>query len=255
MANTQIIPLSNRMPFTGYQSMENHKLDWWPSDSEESFNRLMQDPEHRAYFQSKGWDQPGAITYEFNQHGFRSDEFEPNVPSIAAFGCSFTMGIGLPKQDVWPWLVGSALGLRVYNFSIGGKSADWCFRLAEYWVPRLRPTVAIMCAPPRHRFELTLDDATGDTTTYSSHETHSDSFIQTWFTVDENSRLNTVKNRLAFKALCDQCNIPSLNYDSMEQFARSREELEYARDHMHAGPRGHKMFAEKILNDWNEKYA
>jgi hypothetical protein len=216
---------------------------------------MMQDPVHKAYFQSKGWDKLGTITYEFNQEGFRSDDIEPGAPCIAAFGCSFTMGIGLPKQDVWPWIVGQALGLRVYNFAIGGKSADWCFRLAEYWVPKLNPTVAIMCAPPRHRFELILNNDTGENTTYSSHETHSDSYIQSWFTVDENSRLNTVKNRLAFKALCDQVGVPNLNYDCMRQFARSREEVEYARDHMHAGPRGHHMFAEKILNDWNEKYA
>ena len=29
-------------------------------------------------------------------------------------------------------------------------------------------------------------------------------------------------------------------------------ELEYARDHMHAGPRGHQLLAERIIHDWHE---
>jgi hypothetical protein len=41
-------------------------------------------------------------------------------------------------------------------------------------------------------------------------------------------------------------------YDSIKAFGRSREEVGFARDYMHAGAVGHKMLADEILNDWHE---
>jgi hypothetical protein len=64
--------------------------------------------------------------------------------------------------------------------------------------------------------------------------------------------LNSVKNRLAFLALCQQVGVPALCYDAYEWFGKSREEIGFARDFMHGGPAGHKFLADKILNDWNE---
>jgi hypothetical protein len=37
-------------------------VEWLPTDTEEWFNELMQNPAHQAYFKERGWDQPGAIT-------------------------------------------------------------------------------------------------------------------------------------------------------------------------------------------------
>ena len=38
----------------------NQTLEWLPTDTKESYEKLIQDPEHRAYFVEQGWDQPGA---------------------------------------------------------------------------------------------------------------------------------------------------------------------------------------------------
>jgi hypothetical protein len=244
------VPLTKTSPVTG-TTVFNQELDWWPSDSEESFYRMMKDPVHRQYFAEQGWDRPGTITYRFNNIGFRGDDIELETPCLCAFGCSFTMGIGLPQNSVWPWLVGNALGLKVYNFSLGGASADWCFRMAEYWVPKLKPKLAIFCAPPPERTEAIVDDA-GNARGYSAHEPIDDIFLKTWFTFDENQRLNNVKNRLAFRGLCSQVEVPGLVYDAHEWFGKSREEVGYARDYMHAGIKGHQYLANRIINDWNE---
>lgn len=58
----------NLPPFPGTGVAE-QTLDWLPIDSKESFERLCQDPAHRAYFESMGWHLPGAITYKINSHG------------------------------------------------------------------------------------------------------------------------------------------------------------------------------------------
>jgi hypothetical protein len=97
----------------------NQTLDWLPTDTKESYEKLIQDPEHLAYFVEQGWDQPGAITYRFNSHGFRADEFDGG-PYMLALGCSFTIGIGLPDQDTWARQTATALGLKCANLGWGG---------------------------------------------------------------------------------------------------------------------------------------
>ena len=248
---SNFVPLTTHQP-PKFNPVKDCELDWWPSDSEESFTRLSNtNTEWRKYIEQQGWHRPGAITYRFNSMGYRGTEPQWHKPVLMTFGCSITMGIGLPQHLVWPWLLGKALDLEVVNFSLGGMSADWCFRMAEYWVPQHRPVLAVMLAPPHERVELVVNDQ-GNSYTYSAHDTVHDKFLQIWFSYSENVRLNTVRNKLAFKALCDQVGIKSLFYDSYDWFAKSREEIGFARDYMHGGPPGHEKLAEQIVNDWNE---
>jgi hypothetical protein len=227
-------------------------LDWLPTDTKENYDRMTQDLAHCEYFAQKGWDQPGAITYRINSNGFRSKEFVPGT-CLLALGCSYSMGIGLPESAIWPTLVGNSLSLDVYNLSWPGASADTCFMLAQYWIPVLQPRLVVFTAPPQHRLDL-LDDH--EHTTYMpGQELSQNEFIQKWFTVDRNAELNNARNKYAIRGLCVEHNVPCMTYNAHEYFARSREEVEYARDYMHAGPLGHKMFAERILDDWRKKYA
>lgn len=250
LSKLNVVALGRRQP-PPCCPVSNCELDWWPSDSEESFHRLMSEPSWRSYIEQQGWDKPGAITYKFNAMGYRGSDVVWNRPLLMVFGCSLTMGIGLPQHLVWPWLVGQQLDLEVVNFSMGGMSADWCFRMAEYWVPARRPALAIMLAPPHERIEVIMDDInTGRT--YSAHETVREQFVQQWFAYPENVRVNNVKNKLAFGALCKQAGVPYLCYDAYDWFAKSREEIGFARDWMHGGPPGHKLLADQIINDWNE---
>jgi hypothetical protein len=136
------------------------ELQWLPTDTKENFNQLIKNPEHQEYFAQQGWLEPGAITYKINSQGFRSDEFDYDVPCIIALGCSYTVGIGLPHEVLWPTLIGKHLGLQVYNLAWGGYSADSCFRMAEYWVPKLKPTVVFMLTPPLARIELIAEVGT-----------------------------------------------------------------------------------------------
>ena len=238
---------------TGYA---NSMQDWLPTDTKENFQLLMQDPAHQKYFHSKGWDQPGAIAYKINSHGFRSEEFEPAATSLVSLGCSYTIGIGLPETATWSHLVSQAAGLKNYNLAWAGTSADTCFMQAQYWLPRLRPQLVVMVAPPKHRFDLISEDSRLPHDTYmssgGSSESYSDTFVKTWLLNDRNAELNSSRNRLAVQGLCAALGITCLTYDAHEWFAKSREELEYARDHMHAGPRGHQLLAERIIHDWHE---
>ena len=241
------------------QEYANQELEWLPTDTEENFRRLMQDPDHREYFARLGWDQPRAITYRFNSHGFRADEFDSG-PYLLALGCSYTIGIGLPDSCTWPRLVSNRLGLRCANLAWGGYSADTCYRLAEYWVDTLQPDYVCMLAPPRHRIELLLAPGTNNSTPFevflpqsqSSLFNSNDIFMQHWFLNSENAEINLRKNTRALQQLCREQHIPCTVIDAENHMWRSREEIGYARDFMHGGPDIHEILAEKFIDAYQK---
>jgi hypothetical protein len=230
--------------------------EFLPTDTKESFEKLCQVTEYREYFRQQGWLEPGAITYKFNRYGFRSDEIDDRDCMIA-LGCSFTIGIGLPVKITWPQIVGRQLGLVPYTMAWGGTSADTCFRMAEYWVPQLKPKAVFMLTPPPSRFELIrasgvpVENYMPQSESLSASEV--DSFLKHWHTMDENSRLNQKKNKLAIQAMCAEHSIPCFMYNAFDHMAMSREEIGYARDRMHGGPGGHQRLAERMLDDWSKK--
>lgn len=242
------------------QPLAGQTLDWLPTDTEYFFEQAMRIPEHRAYFEALGWDKPGAITYKINSHGFRCDEIQDGEPYMIALGCSYTAGLGLPIDVIWPTLVGQALNLRVANLSWGGISADSCFRLAEYWIPRLKPKVVTMLTPPTSRIELCLDEEATkgfrnvpvDVYLPSSPEIKDNWFLKHWFANEENQRINNLKNKLAIRQLCAELDIPCIVLDSMDYMTGSREKLGYARDLLHGGIPAHKRIAEMMINDWSK---
>jgi hypothetical protein len=177
---------------------------------------------------------------------------------MIALGCSYTCGIGLPLNTIWPEIVGKELGLRVANLSWGGISADSCFRLAEYWVPRLKPKLVAMLTPPTSRVELCLDEEAVkgfrnvpvDVYLPGGNDADNNWFLKHWFANEENHRLNSVKNKLAIQKMCENLNIPCIILDAEDCMTGSREELGYARDMLHGGIPAHQRISEKMLNDW-----
>jgi len=237
----------------------NQEIEWMPTDTKENYEKLIQDPGHRAYFAEQGWDQPRAITYRLNSHGFRADEFDGG-PYLLALGCSFTVGIGLPDHSTWARQTATALGLKCANLGWGGYSSDSCYRLAEYWIPELRPKYVCMLVPPSHRIEVLLDANDSlvmpNQTLFEIFMPQSksrlfnpnDTYLKHWFLNDENAQVNQRRNVRAIRQLCAEFDIPCTIHDAQGHMWWSREEIGYARDFMHGGPKVHKILAEKFIN-------
>lgn len=247
---------SNTPPHFGTR-YANQELLWLPTDTEENYQRLMQDADHRAYFAKQGWDRPEAITYRFNSHGYRADEFD-SEPCLVALGCSYTVGIGLPDRQTWPRLVATAMNIKCANLAWGGYSADTCYRLAEYWLPVLRPAYVCMLLPPEHRLELLLDqDSPVQFEVFMPGSEsiifkESDAFLKHWFTNDQNAAINQRKNERALRQLCRELGIPCMVLDAASHMWGSREDIGYARDCMHGGPPAHAIIARKFLDAYQK---
>lgn len=235
--------------------LANQTLDWLPPDSEENHHMLMQDPKHVEYFKEHGWIEPGAISYKINQHGFRSDEFVEGTKSLVALGCSYTIGIGLPHKDLWPTLVANEVGLVPYNLAWGGIAADTCYRIAEYWIPKLKPKLVVMLAPPVSRIELLTINSNIQAEVFlpmseSGMFSNQDIYLKNWFANEENATINNRKNCLAIEQICSNLGIQCLTYNAHDFMARNRAEVGYARDYMHPGLKGHRIAFEKIIKDY-----
>lgn len=250
MINHLTAPWHQGLIYAGQQ------LEWLPTDTRECYELKIKDPDNQKYFKKMGWDQPGAIIYEINQHGFRGKEFNQIGHNVLfALGCSFTLGTGLPYNTIWPTVLGNKLNFDVANLGWFGNSADTCFRLAEYWIPKLKPKVVAMLAPPRSRIELLTATSVEDKycpaevfgpwqmSDFLSHDT----FLNHWFMNEENQRINQIKNCLAIRQLCVEHNIPFLLQKFEDQ---NWGRFEYSRDFMHSGPGAHANIAEKMYNDF-----
>ena len=233
-------------PRHGQSSDAGKTLNWLPCDDERIFKNNMQDPEKKKYVESMGWETPGCFTYKMNSEGFRTDELEYNPDSFVTLGCSFTAGIGLPLEMVWPSLISQKLDRQVFNLGVGGAGMDTVFRIADYWLPVIQPNFVALLVPPIHRFEVR--EHNGDGNVIHPCDTHKDQLIKMWYASEENSKNNTRKNILAIQNICDTLSIPLFVVSSGRLHS-----LDHSRDFMHQGPQGHidlvELFVEQGLEN------
>jgi hypothetical protein len=218
----------------------NETWSWCPMDTEARYQRnRAESPDdlHRH-----GWWEHEPFYYHFNSAGFRSDEFDLG-PGTLYLGCSYTLGIGLPHTDTWARQVSDALGTACWNLGQGGASMDTCFRLAEHWIPRLKPTRVILMSTTPARLELI--DAQGRPGFYTAQD-HAVPTIEAWLKHPDNARLNYSKNLRAIQQICRQENIP---FHEWSMLCLDQINSSLARDLTHPGKTAHKLFAERVLRE------
>lgn len=210
-------------------------IPWCPMDTAELYmkNRI----EQTSLLKQNGW-MDNTFDYSFNSKGFRCKEFTHN-PTIMFLGCSYTCGIGLPVNNIWPELVAKSLNLQCANMGQGGGSSDTAFRLCLGWIDQIKPSIVIFLKPPDIRWELVSNDRinflgvnTRDTSNY----------IKEYVIDDNNVYFNNYKNKLAIESLCTQRNIKFLSFDSLPYIHN-----DYARDLSHSGINTHQQFANFVI--------
>ncbi len=80
------------------------------------------------------------ITYKWNTHGFRSDEFvDDGQDSIIAIGDSCAIGIGCPVEHTWPSILREKFpNTKLYNLGLAAASSD-------YVVRAIAKTIDVLC--------------------------------------------------------------------------------------------------------------
>jgi len=60
------------------------------------------------------------IYYKYNSYGYRSEEFEDQ--NVLVLGCSQTLGVGLPLEYTWPFLLSEKTNMPYISLAKGGDS-------------------------------------------------------------------------------------------------------------------------------------
>jgi hypothetical protein len=220
--------------FSIYRNQANTVHKWCPFDTHELWIYHRNNTEKKAALDSLNWTED-SITYKFNSHGFRSDEFDGD--GIVFLGCSLTVGIGMDLERTWAHLISTKLNLKNWNLGQGAGANDTCFRLGDYWIPKLKPKMVCMLSPSKYRIEIVKPHSIIEPFLPNSKRSLKKDLYNDWLSTDANGKLNAKKNIDALAFLCNQLEIPFYYLSADETMANGggTHDGDYGRDLLHPG--------------------
>ena len=227
-----------------HQRHRSQHVKWVGMDNPDRFEQHINDPISQARLEELGYLDPNCISYSYNSHGFRDDEFN-NEPAVLALGCSFTEGVGVSCNTTWPRQLSDMMGMRVWNLGVGGSASDTAYRLAEYWLKHLDIKFVAMLVPFVDRFEIWDSGVAHVIMHNTQHTLDIDGYQKIYLASRENGQTNQNKNLHAIKHLCNEKQIPFC-FQFLDHYAATW--VDYGRDLAHWGTKSNKIMAEKMYN-------
>jgi hypothetical protein len=238
----------------------NQTLEWFGMDNTEAYQYNVA-TRYDEMVENDWVDK--KITYEFNEYGFRSESFDGG-DSIVFLGASDTLCTGVPLEESWPYKVASSLNLKRYNLGLGGGSGNTAFRMATYWLEKLKPKIVVLMSPMSVRFEL-ADDTTEPRAYYqispnlfeqnslywknfkNKHmKSELSQFYKLWTSSEDNLFLLQKKNEMAIAHLANTINAKFALADS----AKDCEDIavDFGRDLIQAGTKTNQLITNLVLD-------
>ena len=233
---------------SAYFHLVGQQLTWLDTDNEATYLSHMSHPQKRDALDKLKWNEHN-ITYKINQHGFRSPEFKKDEPNIVFLGCSHTVGVGINLSDTFSHHVSQSLGLQNYNLGKGGGSSKTCFRLGEYWIPKLKPKIVVLLSPAESRTEIILHETPCHVNEHFKEDMpHLYPYYKNWIAGKENGRLEYVAAQAALEKISNDAGALFVGLDSQRDIKIiDKSYLDLARDLQHPGRIAHKRTAAHIL--------
>lgn len=217
----------------------NTVLDWCDTDNESRFKLNMKI--HKDKIKKLGWTDSG-ITYSFNKQGFRSDSFRKKC-SILFNGCSQTMGTGLPLEKTWTGQVTEHYGVNYHNIAIAGSDWNGIAQRSIFWLPKLKPKVYIIKAPPSTRFNWWKDKELQGSSNMSQQQLMKDKTVVDLTTSGSNYEWFRYSAMTTIESMCKDLDIKLL-YVPMGRITKPNSN-DLARDLVHWG-----CIENNHLTDW-----
>lgn len=176
--------------------------------------------------QNPDWTVP--ITYNFSDQGFRTYQFDfvKHKKVNLAFGCSQTIGIGLPIEMTWPYEIEKRTGITTINLGLGGGTTDTIARILSNAAGLFDINSVYILWPSLHRFELY------DNQNIKSILPNNSQIEHTWYMNEEMSLQRFYRNRNQVLTLQElyNFNLFEIDYDSDWRVLG-----DFARDQLHSG--------------------
>jgi hypothetical protein len=237
----------------------NNISDWFGTDTKERYETNLKTSIEKLT--GYGWIDR-KVKYVFNEHGFRSEPFDISGNSIVFLGGSSVLGTGLDTQQTFPYRISNALNLKCFNLGLGNGSGCSSFRLAYYWLEKLKPKIVVNLSAMDVRMEL-LQEKKNETYDYhvlspsimfknnsisrtdESIETPLKEFYKIWTQTDVNLFLLQEKNNLAIEQIARNNSIKIVTLYDQRDFKELH--CDFARDLIHYGEESNRKLAERFL--------
>ena len=168
--------------------------------------------------------------YQFNSLGYRMNKEVNKVDFdnyYAFFGCSHTVGIGLPLEETFAYRISESMNVDYINGAMGGASPDFVFYNFTNFIslaPK-KPTVVVINWPDTVR--LCVNDSSGTLRIYCPSITHDISFDKVYkiYLLEHNHQLFKLRYyQKAIQEICKSNGIHLFEFTSgqsyREQFVR-----------------------------------
>lgn len=231
--------------YKGYPRFESRTVDWLSSDGEETFKKHCESKDKLKLLKLNGWLKK-KVTYRINKFGFRSNEFTDDS-GVLFLGCSYTSGIGMPEDEIFPTLVAKELNLNCLNLGVAAGSNDTCFRIGSYWIPKLKPKIVVLISPHQWRFEIIDKNCNPEASPVEK-------MYKDWFTQELNQQLFLQKNIYALQYISSTVNAKFCLTYADTVFIPTEEPTQslltdVGRDLGHPGVKHHQNAAKNILKN------
>ena len=185
------------------------------------------------------WNQ-GNIIYKYNNQGFRTHDLLDLYGQTVdiALGCSFTEGVGLPVDCIWPSLIEQQTNLPMLNLGSGGGSTDTVARVLTNICSLYKINAVYILWPRINRFENIQQNRISAVLPQNANLEHA------WFLDEENSAQRFYKNQILVRQLSKVYNFNIKEHKILDNWQILGD---YARDQMHAGVLSHQNLTKIFL--------
>lgn len=224
-------------------------------DTPKFWEKIKENPDQYQNWVNSGWLKSDGsvkeIKYRINNSGFRGAHFTSD-PALVFFGCSFTFGIGMHEEKIWPTRTSKHFNLQCCNLGIPGHGLDFYSLYVPLWLLNEIPTpkAFVIKFPPQPR--VTVYRETNNNlyienllTSIIDAEVYKNPLMRL-LTVSAmpTSKVNTFIALNAITSLAEQLNIPVIKIDDDHSININNS---VARDYFHPGADTHAILSAQAI--------
>jgi hypothetical protein len=211
-----------------------------------------------AWFQNY----PHEVNYVFNSRGFRDAEWPESLDelknSIWCVGDSFTCGVGVEYEHIWPQLLQQQLNCRTINISLNGASNQWIRDRTIDIIEEVSPKYIILHWSYTHRRQTSFIGLDGYQQLQHNNTTEDedrDLLIQSIELIESKRQsVKVVHSFIPQYHKVDKFNMPDEIYEHCKLIPDIRivyplKQLDMARDKHHYGEITARHFVQEVIKE------
>lgn len=231
-----------------------NSFEWLDTDSVDMFryNKAWNLAQLKQFDWISAQGEPTRIEYNLNSTGLRDTEIFKSPDSAIALGCSCTLGVGMPDDDIWVRLIESDIDRKVWNLGVSGGSLETAFRLLEEHLAFTGAKHVFLQTPSDFRRELVYDTAKVEHLGHWTLSGNKRANIAEALLRNAELAINKKRVLYAILALCSRYDAQLYIFESSNSKVNPKDnEQQLARDLQHPGYSWHRHCRDVLLEQYS----